>query len=132
MIHTDAHFWIIFYLPQNGWVWLGGCGFGLTTLKEFAPGLQSACPVHACKGGGVMCDSGCLAALRASLRCHNDNTNNIRRGRYTRPSPRGEAHQTFPTPAFLRRMPHPDSSGPIRCLNFATREMVEEKLDRLV
>ena len=28
------------YLPQNGWVWLGGCGFGLTTLKELAPGLQ--------------------------------------------------------------------------------------------
>ena len=27
------------YLPQNGWVWLGGCGFGLTTLKELAPGL---------------------------------------------------------------------------------------------
>ena len=37
--HTDAHFWIIFYLPQNGWVWLGGCGFGLTILKELAPGL---------------------------------------------------------------------------------------------
>ena len=27
------------YLPQNGWVWLGGCVFGLTTLKELALGL---------------------------------------------------------------------------------------------
>ena len=27
---------------QNGWVWLGGCGFGLTTLKELAPGLRKA------------------------------------------------------------------------------------------
>ena len=26
---------------QNGLVWLGGCGFGLTTLKELAPGLFS-------------------------------------------------------------------------------------------
>ena len=30
------------YLPQNGWVWLGGCGFDLTTLKELAPGLTVA------------------------------------------------------------------------------------------
>ena len=42
VINTDAHFWTIFYLPQNGWVWLGGCGFGLTTLKELAPGLPVA------------------------------------------------------------------------------------------
>ena len=32
------------YLPQNGWVRLGGCGFGLTTLKELAPGLGSVYP----------------------------------------------------------------------------------------
>ena len=30
----------IFGLPQNGWVWLGGCGFGLTTLNELTPGLM--------------------------------------------------------------------------------------------
>ena len=30
----------IFYLPQNGWVWVGGCGFGLTTLNELAQGLR--------------------------------------------------------------------------------------------
>ena len=43
-VSGDQHrcaFWTIFYLPQNGWVWLGGCGFGLTTLKELAPGLES-------------------------------------------------------------------------------------------
>ena len=42
-VNTDAAFFNHLLLGafscKQGCVWLGGCGFGLTTLKEFAPGL---------------------------------------------------------------------------------------------
>ena len=41
LLNSDQHRCAFFgsSFTQNGWVWLGGCGFGLTTLKELAPGL---------------------------------------------------------------------------------------------
>ena len=44
-------------LPQNGWVWLGGCGFGLTTLKELAPGLDPNRFVRKHQKDGSICRS---------------------------------------------------------------------------
>ena len=42
ILNSDPHrctFLDHLLLATNGWVWLGGCGFDLTTLKELAPGL---------------------------------------------------------------------------------------------
>ena len=41
-LNSDQHRCAFLDHPQNGRVWLGGCGFGLTTLKELAPGLYHA------------------------------------------------------------------------------------------
>ena len=52
----------IFGLPQNGWVWLGGCGFGLTTLNELAPGLSSV----------VFCERAAKAGIPRNLKQSGD------------------------------------------------------------
>ena len=46
-IFGSSFMWSFFL--QQGCVWLGGCGFGLTTLKELAPGLVPSVfssPIH--------------------------------------------------------------------------------------